>query len=244
MAVHLVCAPRTAAVLAVHPHCTQPLIDVAEGWILLPSAPVDSAPGAYHDAKSGAFVSFDGTSRSGTDHARGDFRGHAGVLRGVPYRIEEIRDVRNYLIEQRRRRFGSDYPERIPGAEDFLPLPDATRLVVTFSAPSVEWRFSSDVYSGDQEDRVRQLLLADSAVCVELPAFERKASIDRAAYLQLSSGDSVQQVLKRLGLPYLSRPSGRAGFALRYDLQDPDRNVQVDLHFSQQQKLVKKTTAE
>jgi hypothetical protein len=211
---------------------------------LLPSQSVDSRPGAYHDARSGAFVGFDGNSRAAAPSAPTAAPQHDAMVGGVPYRLQVIPQVRDSLIEQGRRRFGSDYPERIPGAEDFLPLAGAKRLVVTFLAAAVEWRFSGDVYSKEQEQRVRQLLLSDSGVCRELSPFvERRGSIEKASYGRILEGESVETVLAKLGPPYVSRPVGRTGFALRYSVHDDDRTVQVDLHFDQQQKLVKKREA-
>jgi hypothetical protein len=221
------------------PDCVAPISGVPDGWLWMPTRVVDSAPGAYHDKISGAFVSYDGLDRDGIlaqSHRKEHplrVSGHRGT---TPYELEVIPDIREHLIDQGRRRWGSEFPEGTIAA-DTLPLAGARRLKLRFVTHSAEWWFTSDVYSKTQEKRVRQLLLGPtSGLCEHLVASESEGQgLGPDVLKALVPGTPAQQVLQIPNvLPYVAYPVGRVGFRLFYSTEDGN----IRLHFDQDQALV------
>jgi hypothetical protein len=227
------------------PACKVPIVSPPEGWLLIPGEVVDSLPGAYHDAVSGAYVVFDG-------HRRGAFGAetpptspagaHEGYVAGVPYTSEVISNVREYLIARWTREYGEE-----PGSEvdqESIPLEGADRLRVAFHGRTAQWSFTSDIYSTEQDQRVRQLLFDPvSGQCLGPPDYSagaQRKGLSEAMYLLVKDGDSAASVLEHLGPPQLDGPSGRTGLLLSYVFERPDWWYWAHLYFDRQQRLIRR----
>ena len=217
---------------SIHYACATPFVDVPPGWVCIGYSPEDSVSGICHDAVTGASVRFEHQPRS-VAQERGEV---SQSPRFSPLSVTEgIRDV---LIEQRRRVFGDEYPDRIPGADRFLPGSGAKRLAVTLTS-GAEWNLVSDVYSKAQEDRFRELTFADDRrYCAGKPRGRTGKPVSSAELDSIKLGAPMDAVVGRLGSPSLAVPAGESGVALHYDVHGVGDTVwQVLLTFAQDQRL-------
>ena len=104
-----------------------PLWGLPPGWVYLSHAHVDLWTGAYHDAASGAYVSFGGGERLDTDWL-GPREGDTvttGTLEGIPYRTVTIHNGQERMRAQIEEDFG----------ESIDDMPEMARLLPPASCP-------------------------------------------------------------------------------------------------------------
>jgi hypothetical protein len=234
----------------------QPLRDLPEGWMHLPTYWTDQWRGAYHDARSGAYVSYYTGSRNDARtrlmSRRGDVT-ETGVLAGVRYRLQSGPDARSRIKSLYTR--GPVLVELDPGEwarqlELLLPSPDARLLRVVFEVGKKdEWVFEAATYDAEQAERVRSLLLSSPRLWTAADpcdmAWRNPINVTWKACQGVNVGDTVVQGFSALGPPDTVRQSSRDGFAIVYSIRpEGDTTGRVkgsaSFDFGREQRVTKK----
>jgi hypothetical protein len=206
--------------------CRGPLVAPKE-WTYIPLRTVDSWTGAYHDATSGAFVSFD-VVWAGSEQALATFgtpassvvkRGH---IEGVAYEMYRTTDVPLDRLQVGCR--GSSEGLNSRSADS------ATVLKVQFLTDDRLWTFAGSAVSGAQEKRISELLVERTLrLCrgrLESVESERDdVPVTATANEALHDGTSVEEVMAAFGRPVSAMFLPPRGFILWYMLETPNGTV-------------------
>jgi hypothetical protein len=203
-----------------------PLGPLPDGWCALPKWGRDTWIGAYHDARSGAFVTFDCGKQYSADawlKRGGQLTAHR-KLGPATYRLVAAAEPRQRLVEYYRREVGPEFPRLGSWEEWMLPPAEAREhLAVPFFTGRRRWTFESAVCDDAQERRVRDLLLGAPRLLVgaigePMPDGGR---IVAEQLRDLQPGADLQTVFGRLGLPGSSYRWACDGLRLMYRVEKP-----------------------
>jgi hypothetical protein len=139
----------------------QALRELPDGWVHVPTHWVDQWHGTYHDAESGAYVSYAAYGPGKRPEMARPQPGDTveeGVLGGFRYSALYGPDARS---RYERAYEGPPPPEETAHlADPMLPGADAWLLGVVFVLPYGEFSFEAPTYDAKQAERVRALLLS------------------------------------------------------------------------------------
>jgi hypothetical protein len=211
-----------------------PLDRLPPGWVWIPRYSPDSWRGAYHDAVSGAFVSFDvGAGPSPVafwrdpKRRRSEDRYEAGRVGALRFEWLDLPDFRARVIASHRRDLGLDpsvvYPE--PGSfEERLYPPEGVRhLKATLADGKRWWPFEAELCDATQERRIRELLLgADRVARGRVGGWRGPAAVlGPEARDTFAEEPTYEAFVRRYGQGGIQR-TGCEVFSLSYPVRGPD----------------------
>jgi len=192
-----------------------PVGSLTAGWVYLPGEGIDSWPGIFHDAASGACVLIDAAWPFVVKPVSSD-----GAIVG------ESHGVRYHRRERDSRCRGGKYIEA-----SFFPKDK--------SGNSLVWNFGADVCDETQRQRVEALLFRDAVVGAGNARPEQKTRVVPSKELDaIKPGTSWADVASRLGVPSDSSCERDGGFNAGYAVEHKDSYRELDLRFDRRQQLV------
>jgi len=222
------------------PETSGPLKDLPAGWVYLPRSYVDVWTGAYHDAVSGAFVSFIVGERvdeiefwTDMQPNEPDVATTSGDVEGIPYRTVRVESPRDKMVNHLETEFGQPIEELSGFARTLPPASCPSLRVVSFRPTNgdVTWAFTAASCNASQEARVTELLFSQMRIRLQTdrPDLEEQTKrLTRAQFQGLALGTKLSDLRQMLGPPADSYRVSTDGFAVIYFVSqehvDPARN--------------------
>lgn len=191
--------------------CAAPVLSPPDGWLLIPGRVVDSYPGVYHDAVSGALVAFDAHGRDAPPAA--------------PYTIEVKPNLHAGESDQP---FPPDRADRL-------------RIVFRGNGTNWHFTADVCNAEQDARVRDLLLGPGARLCLGRTPAEPAEPQrVSDSSYSQVKDGDSAAGVMRRLGIPHWAIRLGCGGFQLGYVFERDGRTVLAELEFDRRQRLVRR----